>query len=74
MPETNKAGRLRGLMPVTAWLVDELRGWIGRERADGLLRASQQGKATLATGRLHAVEVGPDGVRREFGQAEAKRR
>lgn len=60
---------IRELMPETAALVDWLRGLLGRGAADALLRASQAGTATLATGRLYVAETGPDGVRREYGQA-----
>jgi hypothetical protein len=63
-----KGGGMRDLMPVTAWLVDELRRVWGREQADALVRRSMQGQGSISAGNLHSVETGPDGVVREFGQ------
>ena len=63
-----KGGGMRDLMPVTAWLVDELRRVWGREQSDALVRRSMQGQGSISAGNLHSVETGPDGVVREFGQ------
>lgn len=62
-------GSLRDLMPGTAEIVDDLRRAFGRERADRIVRDAMQGKPTM-----YAVEVGPDGVLREFGHAPGGRR
>lgn len=64
---------LREQMPVTAWLVAELRRVWSVQAVDALVRASMQGQGSMATGRLHAVETGPDGVQREFGQRDVVR-
>ena len=58
----SEKGSLRELMPQTAAIVDELRQALGREWADRLVLGGKQGK-----GSFWAEEIGPDGVRREFG-------
>ena len=65
----SRGGGMRDVMPVTAWLVDELRRVWGREQADALVRRSMHGHGSISAGNLHAVETGPDGVVRHFGQA-----
>lgn len=59
---TMSQGTLREVMPVTADLVDWLRGQLGKEAADAILLKGKQGK-----GGFYAAEIGPDGVFREFG-------
>lgn len=53
---------MRTLMPVTAELVDWLRGLMGKEKADARIKAAMAGK-----GGFWVREKGPDGVVREFG-------
>lgn len=53
---------LRALMPATAEMVDWLRQFLGREKADARIKAAMAGK-----GGFWVQETGPDGVVREFG-------
>jgi hypothetical protein len=63
MTETKTSkGTMRSLMPETAAIVDWLREQLGPERADRIVLGGK-----LGLGSFRAVEVGPDGVRREFG-------
>jgi hypothetical protein len=61
-PAKQQQGSLRGVMPETAGLVDELRQVLGVEWANRLLLQGKAGK-----GCFWAQETGPDGVVREFG-------
>ena len=62
-------GTLRGVMPLTAELVDDLRKLLGQEKADRLIAAGKAGRPVF-----YAAEVGPDGVLREFGSSPSGQR
>ena len=62
-------GPLRGVMPLTAELVDDLRKLLGQEKADRLIAAGKAGRPVF-----YAAEVGPDGVLREFGSSPSGQR
>lgn len=62
-PGQVQASDLRALMPQTAEIVDALRYAFGRPAIDRLLKQAMRGRRVF-----HAVELGPDGVRREFGR------
>lgn len=57
-----KKGTMRAVMPETAAIVDWLREQLGAEEADRIVLGGKLGRGTF-----RAVEVGPDGLRREFG-------
>lgn len=61
------SGGLREQMPVTAWLVDQLRVRWGAEVTDALVRRAMRGMAGGGQGFFYSAEFGPDGVLREFG-------
>lgn len=56
-------GSLREVMPQCAAWIDQLRQAFGAGVIDAALRETARGRR-----RVHLVEVGPDGVRREWGK------
>lgn len=57
------AGQLREVMPQCAAWIDALRQAFGAAVVDAALRRTARGGRAV-----HLVEVGPDGVRREWGR------
>lgn len=64
----------REQMPVTAWLVDELRRQWGVAATDALLRRSMKGDTSRQGGAFYVAELGHDGQVHEFGATIGGRR
>ncbi len=62
-------GSLRGVMPQTAEIVDQLRAQLGRQHADAIIARGKAG-----WGVAYFAERGPDGVLRTFGHVDQGRR
>lgn len=57
----------REQMPVTAWLIDELRRQWGVAATDALLRRSMKGDTSMQGGAFYVAELDAQGALQEFG-------